>query len=115
MIWLFSNGLKSECVAIGDAMLPAVGFGEIDELFVLAGVGLKDEIGDGCGFGIVGKFSEKTLIGGKAVVGTVVLWKEGVMGLADEGFEVEPVPTGVDIRKIGNDEVKGAVFIGADV
>lgn len=33
----------------------------------------------------------------------------------DESFKVEPLPGGIDIGEIGDDDVKGAVFLGVDV
>ena len=37
------------------------------------------------------------------------------MGFIDESFEVEPLPGGIDIGEIADDDVKGAVFLGVDV
>ena len=67
----------------------------VDDLGVLAGVGLEDEIFDFEGGCLVDELFDE----GEAVVGGV----EGDRGLFGEGGLVEPIPSFVNIGEIGGD------------
>lgn len=49
---LASRWLESKGVAVCGVMFPAIRLGEIDEFFVLTGIGFEDQVVHRCGFGV---------------------------------------------------------------